>query len=41
MEEIKQTSSLPLNYVWTIMHLMHMFQMHSVSCKQDTTVICI
>jgi hypothetical protein len=25
MEEIKQTSSLPLNYVWIIMHLMHMF----------------
>jgi hypothetical protein len=24
MEEIKQTSSLPLNYVWIIMHLVHM-----------------
>jgi hypothetical protein len=24
MEEIKQTSSLPLNYVWIIMHLGHM-----------------
>jgi hypothetical protein len=23
MEEIKQTSSLPLNYVWIIMHLIH------------------